>query len=158
MLQACSFCSSWYLCACVYVCMSHSWTGSRSRLPLVPCVIFSGLIHWRTLATRSPIKRTFVTTLSEDALTTTGKKFAQAEGRTHLTYAFLYFLIPYSATMQAVNSFKETIFCRSFELMKLKMQGMSGNINIVSSISQYRAQSWCFGCSIATEMSGLCSI
>ncbi len=31
-----------------------SWTDSKSRQHLVPCVIYYGLIHWKTLEMRKP--------------------------------------------------------------------------------------------------------
>ena len=60
---------------CVVLCVLRcvcSWIGSRSPLHLAPCVTCCGLIPWKTLGQRNPLRRTTATTLFEDVPTTTG--------------------------------------------------------------------------------------
>lgn len=73
-----------YMCTCVCtcthtlylhlgICTVCSWTGLRNLLPLVPCVIYCGLILWRTLDKRNQARKHSVIIQSEVVHITSGK-------------------------------------------------------------------------------------
>ncbi len=70
--------------------MLISWIGSRSLRHLAQCVTCCGRTLWKTLVQRSQVKSTSITTLSEDAPTTTGTELHVANTHTH-THTFFFF-------------------------------------------------------------------